>query len=153
MNARIAFVALTMAGCGLGFSGENEARADSDPPRAQRFVESYYGSPRATQYYYEPAPSRYRTYRPSYDTYDRPPYYAEDFGSQRYESDWRYVAGLYREILQREGSPPEIDAWVEALARGGSRSKIRRDFLTSPEYRRLTGYRRNAQPLTFGFEF
>jgi Domain of unknown function (DUF4214) len=70
-------------------------------------------------------------------------YYAQAGGT-----DAAWVQRLYRHTLGREAAPVEVQAWVDALARGGSRQAVAMGFLVSTErlstvvsgyYQRLLG--------------
>lgn len=55
------------------------------------------------------------------------------------QSDQDYVAGLYRDLLDREPDAAGAAGWVSALQGGASRESVRDAFLASEEYKRLHG--------------
>jgi acylphosphatase len=59
-----------------------------------------------------------------------PEYYALQGGTNS-----AFVASLYPSILHRTGSPAEVQAWVNAMARGVTATQVINNFLSSQEYR------------------
>ncbi|GAC1300911.1 MAG: hypothetical protein NVSMB27_41280 [Ktedonobacteraceae bacterium] len=50
-------------------------------------------------------------------------------------SDLNYITSLYRDVLNREPSPSEVNGWAQQLAQGQSRAAVAYGFLDSAEYR------------------
>lgn len=73
----------------------------------------------------------YALYNSKIAGYGRPAYVKK--------SDRDYVAGLYRELLDREPDAAGAAGWVSALQGGASRESVREAFLASEEYKRLHG--------------
>jgi carbonic anhydrase/acetyltransferase-like protein (isoleucine patch superfamily) len=54
--------------------------------------------------------------------------------SASHPGDAAFVAGLYSDVLGRNGSPAEVAGWAAALSGGLSRQAVALDFLTSAEH-------------------